>query len=629
MKHLKIILSQCLLFCLVAFLPLKAQYYYSDGGQIPLQIDSNKVTIKFYDSVSEETKQRVIMAQCCLSEPLEDDYLIDSFMAFSLYSYNGYFDYLDSLKTIPEIERVEPYYLTEDSIPVLMGLTFFVLFNEGVTENMIDSINTIYNVEISDCPEGRTNVYYLIVTDSTEYYILDLANIYYEMPQTIYAHPDFSVAIIPDGYTLYDYYNEYQWHLKKVIGEFNEATVWDFAGLDKPIKIAVIDDGLGGHPDIDDDRVMGSWNIIEETSNVTPYEYDAHGMACAGIIAASHTTDSTYQNDKTTGIVSMNPNAIIIPLKLFRFPYGINRGSLYAKAINYAYNVWHNRNADVISCSWHADKVYDELRLEIDRAKIHGRNGLGCPVIFSSGNTGYGVAGDVKFPALLESCLAVGAIDTNDYRWDYSHFDTTLDLVAPSGDVPYKQGYPPCGDVWTLDQVSILGVNPSYISECPSSGDNDQWMYCKFGGTSGACPVVSGTASLILSKDSTLTADEVYDILKNSAVKDLDWGTLPDTPHVEYGYGRVDAFRAILSISHGDVNNDDQMDMSDVTYLIDYLYLTHTEPFPSIALADCTCDGQIDISDITRLIAYLYQNGVPPVKPCYVFELTGLPPSVK
>ncbi|MDD3732238.1 MAG: S8 family serine peptidase [candidate division Zixibacteria bacterium] len=590
MKQIKITLIMCLFISLIVFLPIKAQYYYSGGGQIPIQIDSNKVTIKFYDSIPEATKQRVTMSLSCLSEQMEDDYLIDNFLAFSLYNYNGYFDYLDSLKLIPEIERVEPYYLTEDSIPILMGLTIFVLFNEDVTENIIDSINAIYNVEIFDCPEGRTNVYYLKVTDSTEYYILDLANIYFQMSQTIYAHPDFSVAIIPDSYTLYDYYSQYQWHIKKVIGEFNEASVWDFAGLDKPIKVAVLDDGWSDHPDLDITRIYKKWNIVDDTDDVTPDSLYAHGMACTGIIAANHTTDSTQQGDKTTGMISMNSNAIIIPIKLFRLPCGIYHGSLYANAINYAYSVWHEREADVISCSWHADKEYDELRLEIETAKNHGRNGLGCPVIFSSGNTEYGAAGNVKYPARLEACFAVGAIDSNDYRFLYSHYDTTLDIVAPSGATSYKPGYPPNGDVWTLDQTSNYGVNPASIHSCPNDGENDQSMYCKFGGTSAACPVVSGTASLILAKDPTLTANEVYDILRNSAVKDLDWGTLPDTPHVEYGYGRVDAFRAILSISHGDVTNDDQIDMSDITALIDYLYLGGERPFPSVLMADCNCD---------------------------------------
>lgn len=402
----------CLFIILVALLPIKAQYYFSGGMQIPLSIDSSRVTLKFDTTISEIAKQSFILSLGCLSEPLEDDYLIHDFVSFSLYNTIGYFAHLDSLKGLPEIKRVEPYYLTEDSIPILMGLSFFVRFKESVTLSEIDSINAIYNVEISGCPEGRNNVYYLKVTDSTEYYLLDLANIYYELPQTKYAHPNFSISIEPDGYNLYDYYNEYQWHIKKVIGEFNEATVWDFAGLDTSIKVAILDDGLGGHPDIDENRVMGSWNFIDETNSVTPESLYAHGMACTGIIAANHTTDSTQQNEKTTGIVSMNPYSIIIPLKIFYDTCGVDAESLYAAAITFA---WYNpyRETDILSCSWHANTTADDdLTDAIETAKNNGRNGLGCPVIFSSGNTEYGAAGNVKYPARLEACFAVGAIDS-------------------------------------------------------------------------------------------------------------------------------------------------------------------------------------------------------------------------
>lgn len=467
MKRFKNTLILCLFLSLIVFLPIKAQYYYSGGMQIPLSIDSSRVTLKFDTTISELAKQSFILSLGCLSGPLEDDYLIHGFVSCSLYNTIGYFAHLDSLKGLPEIKRVEPYYLTEDSIPILMGLSIFVLFNEGVTLSEIESLNAIYNLEISGCPEGRPNVYYLKVTDSTEYFILDLANIYYELPQTMYAHPDFSVAIIPDGYKLYDYYNEHQWHIKKVIGEFNEATVWDFAGLDTSIKVAVLDDGLDGHPDIDENRVMGSWNFLDETNSVTPESLYAHGMACTGIIAANHTTDSTLQDEKSTGIVSMNPYSIIIPLKILNVPCGIDAESLYSAAITFA---WYDlyREADIISCSWHANTTADDdLKDAIETAKNHGRNGLGCPVIFSSGNTGSGNAGPVKYPARLEYCFAVGALNSNDYRWSYSHYDTTLDIVAPSGAIHPKE-YTPYGDVWTLDQTSIYGVNPAFIHSCPN-----------------------------------------------------------------------------------------------------------------------------------------------------------------
>lgn len=201
----------------------------------------------------------------------------------------------------------------------------------------------------------------------------------------------------------------------------------------------------------------------------------------------------------------------------------------------------------------------------------------------------------------------------NDVRWPYSSYGTALDLVAPSGATNLQ------GDVWTLDQMGITGYNPNRISSCPP-GSNDVDYDCKFGGTSAACPVVSGTASLLLSKDSTLSGQAVHYILRNSAVKHLDWGTITP-PSTQYGYGRVDAFRAVLSISRGDINNDGQSfpDLADLVYLINYLMLGGPEPFPSVLLADVNCDGQVDLSDLNYLVDHQIFGGPPPVNPCFEF----------
>ena len=163
-----------------------------------------------------------------------------------------------------------------------------------------------------------------------------------------------------------------------------------------------------------------------------------------------------------------------------------------------------------------------------------------------------------------------------------------------------------------------LGYNPGSISDCDDPNDVD--YDCRFGGTSAACPIVAGVASLILAKDSNLTSEEVGDIIRNSAVTDLDWGTITP-PDDEYGYGRVDAFRAVLSISHGDTNNDGIMNLQDITRLIDAIYLSKTPLFPSQMIGDVNCDGVMNLQDVTRLSGYLYQGADPPVKPCFVFEL--------
>jgi hypothetical protein len=188
--------------------------------------------------------------------------------------------------------------------------------------------------------------------------------------------------------------------------------------------------------------------------------------------------------------------------------------------------------------------------------------------------------------------------------------------MAPSGGGRDDEGIYR-GDMWTLDIMGYTGWNILKFRNCPP--DTNDWDYdCHFGGTSGACPVVAGVASLLLAYDSTLTRDIVYSILKHSAVTHFDsfYITPPD---FYYGYGRVDAFRAILSIARGNIDNDPgkNIDIADLTALIDYLYNTFVPPFPSPLLGDVDCDGTVDMSDLSLLIDHLFVNLTPLNVPCF------------
>jgi hypothetical protein len=55
----------------------------------------------------------------------------------------------------------------------------------------------------------------------------------------------------------------------------------------------------------------------------------------------------------------------------------------------------------------------------------------------------------------------------------------------------------------------------------------------------------------------------------------------------------------------GDVNNDGNIDIADVVYLSNYLFINGPEP-PILAAADANGDGQVDIADIMYLINYLF-----------------------
>jgi hypothetical protein len=62
----------------------------------------------------------------------------------------------------------------------------------------------------------------------------------------------------------------------------------------------------------------------------------------------------------------------------------------------------------------------------------------------------------------------------------------------------------------------------------------------------------------------------------------------------------------------GDANNDETVDVSDVVYLINYLFISGPPPI-ALPSGDANCDGKIDISDVVYLINYLFIHGPAPV----------------
>lgn len=64
----------------------------------------------------------------------------------------------------------------------------------------------------------------------------------------------------------------------------------------------------------------------------------------------------------------------------------------------------------------------------------------------------------------------------------------------------------------------------------------------------------------------------------------------------------------------GDCNHDENIDVGDVIYLINYLYKNGPVPNPRQA-GDVTTDGIVDIGDIVYLINYLFKGGPTPCEP--------------
>ena len=167
--------------------------------------------------------------------------------------------------------------------------------------------------------------------------------------------------------------------------------------------------------------------------------------------------------------------------------------------------------------------LYSEILEEaIDNAIDNGRNGLGCIVVFSSGND---CRGSVSYPAnYRKEIMAVGAIDNKGARSFFSNYGTHLDVVAP-------------GD-FLVSTVLDNKVD-------------------KKSGTSFAAPHVCAIAALMLSIKPDLTGQQVRDIIEQTTQKiEYTWqGNIVEYSNVEgrhngtwnehLGYGLVDAYEAV------------------------------------------------------------------------------------
>ena len=113
--------------------------------------------------------------------------------------------------------------------------------------------------------------------------------------------------------------------------------------------------------------------------------------------------------------------------------------------------------------------------------------------------------------------------------------------------------------------------------------------------------------------------DTIVDTTTNDGV--YTW-TIPDTPSDSclvrisevadnIPSDQSDSLFSIVTWIRGDANGDGAIDIADVVYLINYLFIDGPAPNPLDA-GDANCDGTVDIADVVYLINYLFIDGPPP-----------------
>ena len=68
-----------------------------------------------------------------------------------------------------------------------------------------------------------------------------------------------------------------------------------------------------------------------------------------------------------------------------------------------------------------------------------------------------------------------------------------------------------------------------------------------------------------------------------------------------------------MGFGRGDVNNDDEINLSDVIYTANYVNYSGPGPIPFKHLGDVDADGDIDNADIMYLVNYYFGYGAGPL----------------
>jgi hypothetical protein len=351
--------------------------------------------------------------------------------------------------------------------------------------------------------------------------LLDIANTLQESEDTLHAEPTFN-EYIGQRFTPTDPSYGQQWHLNNTGGggglagaDISAEDAWDFT-LGAGIRLAVIDNGFDvTHGDL-------SAGIVNESGffdgggnfqqTLTNYPDGDHGTFCAGMAAARH-------NNGLDGCGSA-PEVGLMLVATRNDQVGTQ--ATLARALAYVADPSMEiagadpaMGADVIASSLGPNGANWALTAVLQNAIVfaanQGRKGRGTPIFWASSNgNNVDIAQDqvVSHPDVI----AVGRSRRNDTE-DNSARGEELDFLAP-------------------------GV--SVVSTASGGGTRTDT------GTSFAAPLAAGVGALVLSINPDLDAYDVRQIMRDTSDK-IGGVTYDQAGHnLDYGYGRINGFRAVI-----------------------------------------------------------------------------------
>ena len=302
-------------------------------------------------------------------------------------------------------------------------------------------------------------------------------------PRVAYASPDYHRRSTFSSFN--DPQAGDQYYLKAV----HAPRAWDASTGSKSVTVAIIDSGADvNNPDLKS-NIAESYNAVNDSTDVN--DLGGHGSWTTGIVGALG-NNGVYGSG-----LAWNARLMVIKASSDDDPESFSDSAII-RSIHYAVD----RGAKVINMSLGSTEDNPALREAVAYA-----TGKGVVVVVAGGNSGDNVA---QYPASYPKVIAVGATGYLGQPTFFSSYGPRLTLTAPGLNI--------CN---TIRLAKFACAN----------------------GTSASAPVVSGAATLVLSVNPGLSADQVKAILIASShpAPGKTLGQHDD----KYGYGTLDVAVAV------------------------------------------------------------------------------------
>ncbi|MFI2313397.1 serine protease [Streptomyces sp. CB00072] len=264
-----------------------------------------------------------------------------------------------------------------------------------------------------------------------------------------------------------------QWYLSAMQAE----DMWKVT-TGEGIKVAVVDTGVKSSTPSLQGQVLKGVDVTGAQGDETD-DYDGHGTTMAELIAGT---------GEGGGLKGLAPGAKIIPVRMSVADFMKKRDTVFsdmAKAIRAA----AESDAQIISMS-----IASDISSHEDREAIKYAESKGKLFIAGVGNEGH-KENRRAYPAAYREVVGVASADRKGKVSYYSQHSDTVDVASPGSDIPK----------W---------CDSSFKSYC----DGD-------GGTSAATAIASASAALIWSLHPDWTANQVLNVLFDTAGRDWKDGT--------------------------------------------------------------------------------------------------------